>query len=143
MKPLFIVLLLVFISINTQADLAPNEEQYVKMMKSGDLRELKQAAKIIHREQIKTPKVLDVATEILLQLYPSATKNQYDTLSWLALAIGQSGNGRYFSALTEVSANITHKKIRKHAIQALKNIPAPSEDTYKKGTEKLLTTIYF
>lgn len=134
-------------SLNSYAALNPSEERLVNMMTSGNLRELKGAAKEIHSRRLTNPEVLDVAAEILLQLYPNAWDGQIDTLSWLARALGHSGQARYYEVITEVIDGAPHKKLRKHAKKAIKELTKTTSTDgvtqYKKGMKKVVKKDYY
>lgn len=143
MKRFLVFAFIALFSISAQAKLDPIEQHAINLMTKGDLRSLKQGAKHVHRNHITNPAVLDVAAEVLLQLYPTAYKAQLDTLSWLARAIGQSRNGRYYTALSEVADKGTFKKLRRHARKALKQIAGPEGKQYAKGMRKIPKNRYF
>lgn len=132
MKKLLLSLFLVCFASSAFA-LNAGEKRVVAMLKSGDLHELKAAAKQIHGRNMRNPEVLDVAAEVLLTVYPNAWDGQIDTLSWLSRAIGQSKNGRYYSVLQEVKSGAPHKKLAKHAKKALKELGGEEGKQYTKG----------
>jgi len=140
-KILLSLFLLCFVSVS-QAALNPGEKRVVEMLQSGDLHQLKAAAKQIHGQGIRNEEVLDVAAEVLLQLYPDAWDAQMDTLAWLARAIGESHDGRYYDALSEVKVGAPHKKLMKHAKKALKELGAAEGAQYRKGMIKIPTKDY-
>jgi hypothetical protein len=109
------------------------EQRYIDQMVQGGNVSLKSAAQSIYNTGENNTDVLDVAAEILLQRYRTAQNHDMDTLAWVAKAIGQSGNGRYFSALKEVVDSDANRKITKHANKALKNIKGASGEQYRKG----------
>ena len=143
MKRFIIVLCVALFSINSFA-LDNVEKHYVDLMLKGDLRSLKVAAKRIRSAHITNTQVLDVAAEVLLQTYPSTYKAQLDTLSWLAHALGQSGNGRYFNVLNEVAEKTTFKKLRRHAKKARKRMGGGADvPQYKLGMKKVKVPRYY
>ena len=70
-----------FISINANAALNADHQKIANMMLSGDLSQLKMAAKQIYSEQISEPQLIDIAAEILLNQYPYAARSEIDTPS--------------------------------------------------------------
>lgn len=107
--------------------------RYIKMLTQNNNRSIKQGAQSIYKTSKFTPEVLDVAAEVLLQRYPRAGRYDVDTLSWLCKTIGRSGNNRYYSALQEVAKRTTHKKLRKYAKAAIKQVGRPNKTQYMKG----------
>ena len=138
---LLLSLLAVF-TLTARADLDPVEQNYVDLMLSGDLRDLKRAAKLMHDAREDNREVLDVAAEVLLTLYPGAPDRQIDTLSWLSRAIGISGDGRYHDALSEVVEQGPHRKLRRHAKKALRQLGAADSGQYVRGTTTIKTSNY-
>lgn len=137
--------LLALVSVNAQAALSATDKQYISDLKKGDLKLLKRTAKLIIRNAVRTPEVLDVVTEILLQISPNLDNGQVSTFTYLARAVGESENGRYYSALREVKETTNSKHVRKWAKKAYKMIGkkrAKKATQYKKGMVKLTTTKY-
>ncbi|BFM08801.1 hypothetical protein [Halioxenophilus aromaticivorans] len=135
------IVLLCFVSLS-HAALNPAEKRLVAMLESGDLSQLKSAAKQIEGRGGYDQQVLDVAAEVLLQVYPDAWDGQIDTLSWLARALGSSHNGRYYDALQEVRVGAPHKKLTKHAKKALKELGPAQGEQYRRGMVKIPTNDY-
>lgn len=141
-KMIISCLLSVWIAFSTFAELAPQEQQVVDMMLSGDMQQLKNAAQTIQNTQITNVQVLDIAAEILLKKYPHAYSADVDTLSWVARAIGASGNARYTSVLREVYGAATERKLKRHTKSALGDIDEASVPQYKAGTYSLPESLY-
>lgn len=137
-----VVLISAFFMSSASAQVSKREQQLITMMKSGDLRELKTAAKNINSMKVTNPQVLDVASEVLLMLYPEAWVDQVDTLAWLARSIGQAGNGRYHSVLSQVVENTTYKKLRKHAKKALRQTGKADGPQYRQGMVRVTKREY-
>lgn len=109
----------------------PAGQRYIDQMTQGGMTSVKQAAQSMYNTGETNTQVLDVAAEVLLQNYSSASDP--DALAWVAKALGKSHNGRYYSALKEVADSRADKKLRKHTATALKEIGAASGDQYVKG----------
>ncbi len=126
-----------FIALFTLAaqagDIDVVDQRYINQLTKGGNVSIKQAAQSIYNTGEKDTEVLDVAAEVLLQRYPTAAKADIDTLSWLCRAIGNSGNGRYYSALNEVAESDAHRKLKKFAKKAAKAV-GESGTQYKKGS---------
>lgn len=142
MKRILISVFLLCFAALGHAELNPAEERIIGMLKSGDLHQLKAAAKQIEGGRTRDKEVLDVAAEVLLQVYPEAWDGQIDTLSWLARAIGKSGNGRYYDALQEVKVGAPHKKLTKHTKKALKQLGPAQGEQYRRGMVTIPTNDY-
>ncbi|HEB28990.1 MAG TPA: hypothetical protein ENI05_14760 [Porticoccus sp.] len=112
-------------------------QRYIDKLTRGGLVSIKQAAQGIYNTGEKDTEVVDVATEVLLQRYPTAGNSDIDTLAWLARAIGNTRNGRYHSALQEVVDSADHRKLRKYAKKALKEVGSAEGAQYKKGSVDL------
>ncbi|MBL4851590.1 MAG: hypothetical protein JKY90_04830 [Gammaproteobacteria bacterium] len=132
-------------SMSSQAELNPIEQTVVDMMLEGDLRQLKAAVRRVHDAEIFNTEVLDVAAEIMLVTYPDTYKAELDTLSWLAKALGESGNNRYYGVLSEVVDKTRFKKLRNHSKKSLKKLkpPADSDIQYKAGMKDVNVPDYF
>lgn len=113
------------------------DQAYIDQLTQGGIDGIKQTAQKIHGTGETSTEVLDVAAEVLLQRYPTASINDVDTLAWVAKALGNSRNPRYYTTLKEVVDSNAQKKLRKHAKKALSLVGGPSGDQYVKGTLNL------
>ena len=113
-------------------------QRYIDQMTLGGITSIKRAAQSIYNTGEKDPEVLDVAAEVLLQRYGSAVNNDIDTLSWVAKALGKSGNSRYHATLKEVVESDSNRKLRKYASKALDQVGKPDDNQYQKGMVDLL-----
>lgn len=112
-------------------------QRYIDQMTKGGITSIKQAAQSIYNTGEGNTKVLDVAAEVLIQRHLTTSKGDFDTLAWVAKAIGKSRNGRYHSILKTVVDSEAHGKIRKYAKRALNEIGEASGKQYKKGSVNL------
>lgn len=124
--------------VKTQAD---QDKELMAMITSGNLSELKNAAKQMISSNNESQALHDAAAEVLFSLYLSALDYQVDTLAWVAKALGQNKSGRYHELLKEV-VNSGHKKLKKHAKKALKAHGKAKGEQYQKGDAKITTTNY-
>lgn len=113
------------------------EQRYIDQLSKGGIISIKQAAQSIYNTGKTSQEVIDVAAEVLLTRYPTAANSDIDTLSWLCKAIGRSGNSRYYSALREVYKSRAHRKLRKYAKVAIKQVGKSTENQYQKGMVSL------
>ncbi len=138
MKYLWIVLMLgLLISPANASDVV--NQRYIDQLTKGGMTSVKQAAQSIYNTNLRDTEVLDVAAEVLLQRYPSASGRDIDPLAWVCRALGNSRNSRYYSALNEVNNSNSSAKLRKYARKALNELGGASGEQYTKGTIDLAT----
>lgn len=139
MKKVLHALLLTLFSVGSCLGADVVQQRYIDQLTQGGNVSIKQAAQSIYNTKESSTEVLDVAMEVLLQRYPSAQRNDLDTLAWLAKSIGPSKNNRYSSALDEVKNN-ANKKIAKYAKASWKEVGKnPTAPQYKRGMVDLAT----
>jgi len=112
-------------------------QRYIDQMTQGGMGSVRDAAQSMYNTGETNTQVLDVAAEVLLQNYKKGS--DYDTLAWVAKALGKSKNGRYYSALKEVADSNTDKKLTKYTTAAMKEIGSASGAQYTKGSVNLTT----
>lgn len=133
------ILLTVFLGLCVSTAFAADVvgQRYINQLTRGGLVSIKQAAQSIYNTGESSTEVLDVASEVLLQRYSKAGKRDIDTLAWVCRAIGSSGNGRYHNVLKEVVDSDAHRKLRKYAKKALKQVGDAEGKQYVKGSVDL------
>lgn len=135
MKRLSMAIVLGLCLATVQAgDIDVVDKRYIDQLTRGGNISIKQAAQSIYNTGEADTEVLDVAAEVLLQRYPTASNNDIDTLAWVCRALGNSRNGRYTSTLQEVADSNAHKKLRKYASKALKELGGAQGEQYQKGS---------
>lgn len=113
-------------------------EQYsIDQMVNGGPTSIRNAAKNLYHTQETNTKVLDVMAEVLLQNYHLNDRNGIDAVAWACKALGNSGLSRYRSTLEEVAKNGAHRKTRKYAKKALKQLNQDGSAQYAKGSINL------
>lgn len=120
--------------------LTDNENRQYQQLTSGDISQIKQAARGIAANSATAPKVLDVLMEVVLTRFPLNYEYEIDTLAWACRAIGESQNPRYKASLETVISQSSSNKLRKYAKKALKKInkSAITEfSSYTAGTVNL------
>lgn len=142
MRIIFTLFISTLLSFSASAELNIQEQKIADMMVSGNLSQLKVAAKRIREGDLNNPELLDIATEVLLRKYENALPSESDTLAWLARAIGVSENGRYHSALSQVVGSASDNRLLKHAKKALKDLGDAKGEQYKLGMYKLPEGVY-
>jgi hypothetical protein len=113
------------------------ESRAIEMLVRGGPESQRDVAQSIYNGIERSPEVLDIAAEVLLQTYRRSGFVQIDATSWLCKALGASGNGRYRRVLEEVADQAVDKKVRKYATQALGMLPANEAAPYLPGTVDL------
>ncbi|MFL0796637.1 MAG: hypothetical protein K6L73_04015 [Cellvibrionaceae bacterium] len=99
----------------------PNE--YVKIFKKSHKLEKKKAAESLAWAGISSPELFDLIEKDVLDTYKTAsTKASIDFTGWMIKALAFSGNEKYKPTLEKVKLDATHKKTKKYAVWALKNI---------------------
>ncbi|MCP5007883.1 MAG: hypothetical protein GY941_28695 [Planctomycetes bacterium] len=129
---LMIVMGLFFTTAAQAADVVG--QRYIDQLTRGGAISIKRAAQSIYNTGEKDTEVLDVASEILLQRYPTAGIRDIDALAWVCRGLGNSRNGRYHSTLKEVVDSNSHEKLRKYAKIALKQVGKADGKQYVKGS---------
>ena len=108
---------------------------YLTLMTQGGPQSIRRAAQGVVQSGEKSTEVLDVLAEILLQNARQPGNTYIDAMAWVTKALGGSGNPRYRSALLEVSKDkAVHKKTRKYAKKAMKQVGKAEAEQYVKGT---------
>lgn len=113
-------------------------QRYIDQLSKGGNISIKQAAQSIYNTGLTDPEVLDVAAEVLLERYPNANDQDMDTLAWVAKALGNSRNPRYYNTLEQVANSDAHAKLRKYAKKSMKQLGSASGEQYTKGMVSLV-----
>ncbi len=138
MRVLILTMLMAFFATTIHAgDIDVVDQRYINQLTRGGNASIKQAAQSIYNTGESDIEVLDVAAEVLLQRYAKAGNSDIDTLAWVCRALGNSDNSRYSSALNEVANSDAHKKLRKYAKKARKQVGEPDKTQYVKGSVDL------
>lgn len=111
-------------------------ERYINLISAGGPTSVRDAAKSIRNSGESDTAVLDMLAERMLSDYKKTGRNEADATAWAAIALGDSGNARYYSAVKEV-ADKADGKLAKHATKALKNLKQTDVPQYQKGMVSL------
>ena len=112
-------------------------QRYVNQMVQGGPVSIREAAQSIYHSGYRDTETLDVAAEVLLQQYRTASDNTTsDALAWVCKALASSGNGRYKPVLAEVVANSNNRKLDRHCEKAANSLSA-SGTPYTVGSVNL------
>lgn len=107
---------------NSDPNLSPQINKYIRMLKSNKLRLKKDAAKSLYRGKYTEPALFDVVKDELLKGYknmPAGDRNAADTMAWLCKALGASGNLKYKQTLVQVIKGTTNKTLKRYAQKSL------------------------
>lgn len=129
---------LLALGCTTQAlALDPSGQRYVDQLVQGGPVSIRDAAQSIYHSGYREQEVLDVAAEVLLRNYRTATDNTTsDAMAWLCKALGNSGNGRYKPVLNEVVSNANNRRLDRHCSGAARGLP-DSGAGYRAGMVNL------
>jgi hypothetical protein len=112
---------LVFTGVAQAAPETP--EEFVKVFQSGSQLEQERAAKELEWAGLSSPQLFDLVEANALKSLPQATdKVTINYVAHLTKALGYSGNEKYRATIEKIIAEAPHKKLRKHAEQALPNL---------------------
>ncbi len=131
------VLLALFLGTSPCLARTAGESRTIEMLVRGGPESQRDVAQSIYNGIERTPEVLDIAAEVLLQNYRQSGFVQIDATSWLCKALGASGNARYRGVLEEVADQAADKKVKKYATQALGMLPKNGAAPYLAGTVDL------
>ncbi|MYM63969.1 hypothetical protein [Pseudomaricurvus sp. HS19] len=98
---------------------------------------VRDVSKSLYHTGSRDTEVLDVLAEVMLQTYQDGSNTNIDAMAWGTKALGQSGLNRYRSTLQEIADSDAHRKLRKYASKALKQLNNGSDAQYVKGSVSL------
>jgi hypothetical protein len=133
------IFLLCFVVAQAQGAeaLDPANAHYVELLSNGGPSSIRQAAQSMHRSGVSDERVLDVAAEVLLRDYKTATSGtEIDALAWITNALSNAKTDRYNAVLLEVKENAAHKKLSKYADKNF-NKRLPAGEAYVAGSVDL------
>lgn len=134
-------------SLNAKADAA------AMLLISDHLHDVKLGAKIVHNENLMEREVLDVVAERLAVYFSSGHQldDQTDTVSWLAKALGNSGDPRYRGLLERVKEDAKssfsrrrYGKVVDYVDDALRSLREEQVDAFQpihQSTESLRSAV--
>ena len=98
---------------------------------------VRDVSKSLYHTGSRDTEVLDVLAEVMLQTYQDGSNTNIDAMAWGTKALGQSGLQRYRSTLQEIADSDAHRKLRKYASKAIKQLNSGSDAQYAKGSVSL------
>lgn len=81
------------------------------------------AARSLEWLGLSDPALFNIIEKNLLDTYMRSDKRAVEYASWMAKALGYSGQARYTATLEEVAEEGDHRKVRKNASAALQDLP--------------------
>jgi hypothetical protein len=111
-------------------------ERYAKMLASGGPGTIRQAADDIFSTAYSDQEVLDLAAQVLSELYLKNpdTRDYADATAWLCKALGNSGKGRYRQVLEQVAKSDIRRNTRKYCDKGVDNLPKNTTDSFQPGS---------
>lgn len=131
--------LLLALSVLAQAEapLSPASERHIEMLSNGGPATIRNTARSMHRSGESDPRVLDVAAEVLLRDYQSATSGtEVDALAWITNALSNAKTDRYQGVLQTVKDGAGHRKLANYANRNLSN-RLPEGEPYQASSVAL------
>lgn len=100
---------------------SPEAARLIAMVRSGDARLQKDAAKTVTRGKASDPALYDALADLLLQGYQTDQSNAewVDTLSWVCKALATSGDAKHRQAIETVARAAANPKLQRYAQQSL------------------------
>jgi hypothetical protein len=112
-------------------------QHYIDRIVNGGPSTVRDAARSIQKSGFSETEVLDVLAERLVQDYQKGGKTQADASAWVAIALGASGNQRYYQVLNDVASTAIESKVAKHAKASVKKLKSAAGDQYAAGSISL------
>jgi len=109
-------------------------QHYIDRIVNGGPSTVREAARSIQKSGFSETEVLDVLAERLHQDYQKGGKHQVDANAWAVIALGDSGNSRYHTLVSEVANTAIESKLAKHAKKAAKKLKNADAPQYVAGT---------
>jgi len=109
-----------------------NSSHTIKMIKSENLFEVRDAAIAITHGTVQDEAIYDIVESTLLKMMvnfqPDIT--YVDTMAWLCKALGSSGNEKYIDSLNLVRSKTPNNKVAEHALLAVDHLSPPIASEY-------------
>jgi hypothetical protein len=131
MKKLVLSLVILYSGV-CQAAFPGKLDVYALLLASPNTDDVKMSANAIQEDGVKLPALLDlVAERLCMYVHADAdsdmdmdAKRNFDTVSWLAKALGGSGDARYRPFLEQALAKTKQDKNKEYINEALAELPA-------------------
>lgn len=114
-------------------------QRLINSLAAGGAGTLRTTAQSIYNGRSSEIEVLDALAEKALRMSRNANDNTtVDGVSWACRALGQSGNQRYYTAVSAMANDDSlHRKGRKYCQQATKQLGSAAGAQYQQGGAKL------
>lgn len=95
-------------------------DDYVKVFQTGLPIEKEKAAETLAWAGLSSPQLFDIVEQEVIKSLPLAKdRTSIDYTAWLTKGLAFSGNEKYRATIQKVIAEAPHKKLKKHAMNAL------------------------
>jgi hypothetical protein len=130
----------VLFAAGTAGALDASGQRYTKMLASGGPGTIQGAAEDIYNTGVTDQEVLDVAAQVLSEIYLKNPKSPdyVQATSWLCKALGNSSNARYRPLLETVVKSKVHSKTKKYCDNAMDALPKGAGDAFQPGSVDLM-----
>ncbi|MHB1348867.1 MAG: caspase family protein [Desulfobulbaceae bacterium] len=117
--------------------LAPEIEQYLRMLQGANTVEKRRAAKLLYDHYPYGSAVLRAVSDELRKGYNSnlRDKQHVDAMAWLCRILGRSRDDAYLPTVREVLMKTDSRKIRKYAGKSIRFFPGHRDDGSLPGDE--------
>lgn len=112
-------------------------QHYIDRIANGGPSSVRDVARTIQKSRFSETEVLDVLAERFIQDYQKGGKLEVDAMAWAAIALGDSGNSRYYDVLAHVANTATQSKVTKHTKKSLKKLKKTNVAQYTAGQVSL------
>ncbi len=112
-------------------------QHYIDRIANGGPSTVRDVARTIQKSRFSETEVLDVLAERLIQDYQKGGRLEADAMAWAAIALGDSGNSRYYDVLAHVANTATQSKVAKHTKKSLKKLKKTNVAQYTAGQVSL------
>lgn len=137
MKKLLSVLFVSFLFSTQAFALDAVETLYAEKIVHGGPSTVRDTASSLSAVEGLDSQLYDIAAEVLLRDYQSATSNtSVDAMAWITKALASSGDAKYLPVLAEVRDSASHAKLKKHANVSYRNLKKNSNKSspvYQQG----------
>ncbi len=101
-------------------DMSSEEKRVHKLLLSGRLNDIREAAKLLSKRKVTHPFLYDMAAQILSEGYnkKSHQHSHVDTMAWLCKAIGASGDQQHLPLLDTIAQSATNNKLKEYGRKA-------------------------
>lgn len=142
MKAIFISALAFTLLLGAGAANAASQvgQHYIDRIANGGPATVRDAAKSVREARVTEVEVLDALAERTWRDFQKSGRAEIDAVAWGIITLGDSGNSRYHTMMQTITNEAIEKKVKKHAVKALKQLKDASVPQYALGSYKLVGT---